>query len=68
MSAICAVRSEAAGVTDACFRFSKHNERFQTLIRAADEEPELVRKVLALSEPYDTTLEPAGGSVRVVLA
>lgn len=62
------VTVDNGNVTDASFWYSKHNERFQTLIRTADEEPELVRKVLALSEPYGTTLEPTGGSVRVALA
>ena len=47
------------------FRFAKHNEQFQTLIRNADEEPELTDRVMEFSSLYGTKLHKAGGEIVV---
>jgi poly-gamma-glutamate synthesis protein (capsule biosynthesis protein) len=50
------------------FRFARHNEKFQTVIRNASDEPELVKRVATFSSVYDTKLTLAGDEVVVSCA
>jgi hypothetical protein len=47
------------------FRFTRHNEQFQTLIRNANDEPGLVDRIIEFSSIYDTRLSRSGEEVVV---
>lgn len=50
------------------FRFARHNEQFQTLIRNASDEPDLVKRSATFSSIYKTRLSRSGDEVVVSCA
>jgi hypothetical protein len=53
-------------VKKVAFKIARHNEKFQTLIRNADDEPELVERIAKFSSVYDTRLTRSTEEVVVV--
>ena len=61
------VEIERGRISEASFRFVRHNDANETVLCPLAAETETLARVTAASARLDTTLEPAGEAVRIVL-
>ena len=54
-------------VADASFRFVRHNDANETVVCAPAAETETLARIAAASARFNTTIEPTGEAVRIVL-